>query len=225
MLRGLDQEAYREPEAGSDVVVFIVAGVQNNPGELYIAAEIDHDPFLLALLLAEAAVIPIGRALLLQLDLCGVLRDRLIENGQLVPASGDGPLPVLPQLSANPFELRAQLLTLLRCSRVPVVGTLRPVNGGENILQAEVVVLGKGIELMIVAAGALNRQAGKGVDGVGDHLISVDVASHLAVDLGFGHFDVTDEVPGSSGDKSQAENAIGLPGKENISRELLLHKP
>ena len=85
--------------------------------------------------------------------------------------------------------------------------------------------LGKGIEFVVVAAGALDRQAGKGIDGIGHHLIAVDVARHLAVDLGFGHLDVTDEVPGSGGDKAQAENAIGLPGKENISRELLLYKP
>ena len=80
------------------------------------------------------------------------------------------------------------------------------------------------IKLMIVAASALNRDTAERVERSGDHIIAVQIAGHLAVDFGFRHFDVSDEVPWSSGDKTESQDSIGLTGKQRIAGNLFLHE-
>ena len=59
----------------------------------------------------------------------------------------------------------------------------------------------------------------------GNHVVAIQMPSHLAIDLGFGNFCMPDEIPGPSGDHSKRFDAIGCPWIQYISCNLLLNEP
>ena len=69
-----------------------------------------------------------------------------------------------------------------------------------------------------------NRQADERVHGVGHHVVTIEVAGDLAVDLRFRHFGVADQVPRPGGDKSHCNNAVRRIGEQHISGNLLLNE-
>src|SRR5690606_17558046 len=51
-----------------------------------------------------------------------------------------------------------------------------------------------------------------------------EAASQLAVDLRFGHFDMTDEIPGAGGDKARRDDAVRVVGIQNIAGDLFAYE-
>ena len=111
-----------------------------------------------------------------------------------------------------------KLKTLLLDLRVKVISPLCAIDRCEDRLQVVVVRLGKGIKLMVVALATLNRHRAKRIHRVADHFIAVGVPSHLAIDLGFRHFDMPDKVPRSRGNEAQSQDAVSSAGKQHITR-------
>ena len=61
--------------------------------------------------------------------------------------------------------------------------------------------------LVVQAVGA------KGIEDIGNHIVPVQVAGHLAIDLRFGHLGMSNVIPRSRRQKPETENTIGLIGK------------
>ena len=116
-------------------------------------------------------------------------------------------------------------LSLLCHGGLEIVLLIGPIHCGEHGLEAVVILLGDGIELVVVALGALDRQAVEGLEGVDRHVIAVEVAGDFAVELGLGHFGVTDEIPRSGGDESQCFEPVAGSGEQDIPGHLFLNEP
>ena len=99
------------------------------------------------------------------------------------------------------------------------------VDRREDGLQRVVVVLRDGVELVVVALGAVDRDARERADRVGHHVVAVEVASDLAVGLGLRHLAVADQVPRAGGDETDRLLAVGRIGKEHVAGDLLLDEP
>ena len=106
-----------------------------------------------------------------------------------------------------------------------IVGPVGAVDGREHRLQAVVVFLRDRVELVVVALGAVDRQAHERADGVGDQVVAVEVAGDLAVDLGFRQLGVADEVPRAGGEEAERLDAVRRAGEEHVAGDLLLHEP
>ena len=106
-----------------------------------------------------------------------------------------------------------QLGALLGDSRVGVIFFVGAIDGGEDGLEAVIIGLGDGIELMIVALGALHREAVESLHGVHHHVVAIEVTRDLAVDLGFRHLLVADQIPGTGGDETEGFDAIACAGE------------
>ena len=111
---------------------------------------------------------------------------------------------------------------------------MRAVNGsrrqvgrggsGEERLQAVVVLLRNGIELVIVAAGAADGGAGEGLHRGAHHVVAVDVANSLLFDGAFADFDLSDPVERACCDEAEGDDAVLRAGVEHVAGELLPHE-
>src|SRR3984957_20879286 len=76
----------------------------------------------------------------------------------------------------------------------------------------------------MMALRALHHHARESPAGRCDHNVAIKVARNLAVYLGFWNFGVSDQVPGSRGDKSRGLDRVGTVGMKHVAGELFLHK-
>ena len=81
--------------------------------------------------------------------------------------------------------------------------------------------MGDGVELVVVAARAVDREALEGAEHVRHHVVTVEVAGLLLVDGPFSKLDVTDVVPGTCGEHPCGDDRARVILVEDISSELL----
>ncbi len=117
-----------------------------------------------------------------------------------------------------------QLVPAPSDSRVDVVLPVGSVDGGEDCLQAVVVLLRNRIEFVIVTPRTLSRQAAKRVEGRRHHVVPVEVPGDLAVDLGLRHFGVANEIPRPCGQKTRGFDSVARVGLQRVARQLLFDK-
>ena len=138
---------------------------------------------------------------------------------------GSGSAAAVPTTAAaariSPLEFRSPR----RDRRVRVVGLVGAVDGREDRLEAVVVLLRDRVELVVVALGAVDREAHERADGVGDEVVAVEVPGDLAVDLRLGQLGVADEVPRPGGEEPERLDAVRRAGEQHVAGDLLLHEP
>jgi hypothetical protein len=104
------------------------------------------------------------------------------------------------------------------------IGDLGPVDGREHGLQGVVILLADWVELVIVALGTMDRDGLEGVEGVGDHVVAIEVACDFSIDFGFWDFGMPDEVPWAGGDEAEGGDAVDGVREECIPGDLFLHE-
>ena len=148
--------------------------------------------------------------------------DLLIQRGEF----GVRDLPerdfqfLLPGLES--FLVVGQCAALAMRGGIGIVRTIRPVHSGEDGLKSVVILRRDGIELVIMAAGAVNGEALEGREGCHHHVVAVVVAGDKAVSLRDGQFDVPDKIPRAAGDEAQRDDAVRLLRVEHVSSKLFL---
>ena len=180
-----------------------MARTQHNPGNLKSLSEIDFHPLFFVLLLCDRSVI----AKLRLLDNFGLrleFRNLFLEFRQLWTAQlGDFPRGFCLLLSQF-RQARIELVALVFNVGMQIVSTICAVNCGKQRLQSVVVLLCDRIEFVVVAASALNGHTAECIQRIGHHVIAVEIASHLAVNLCLRDFHVTDVIPRASGDETES---------------------
>ena len=103
---------------------------------------------------------------------------------------------------------------------IGVVIDVGAIEGSEDSLKGVVVALTDGVELVVVALGAVDGDGLEGVDGVCDHVVAVEMACDFPIGFCFRNFGVSDEVPGSGGDEAEGGDAVDGVWVEGITRDL-----
>ena len=233
----LDAKLFGETESSADSVEGVAAGREHDLIERARRTEIDLHPLLRVRIEGNLAVISVlGRVLLGRILLgrrawhssCEFRRCRgnlAIELHQRV-AGGVGKCSIdRLQFIAQPRALRRKFVAFARDFGSRVITLVRAINRGEHRLQRVVVFLRNRIELVFVALRALHGDARKGADGVAHHVVAVEVARELSVDLLLADFLVPDEVPWSSRDEAKRFDAIARARKQRVACDLLLDEP
>ena len=109
---------------------------------------------------------------------------------------------------------------LLGHHRINVERLIGLVEGGEDCLQAVIVLLLDRIELVGVAAGALGGRREEGAGGVRHHVIAVERARDFTVELSLGEFRVADKIPGASRDEALGDVAVRRLRVECVAGQL-----
>ena len=97
-------------------------------------------------------------------------------------------------------------------------------NAREDGLQAVVIVLRDRVELVVVAAGALDRQPLEGVEDGGDDVVAVEVTADFAVDRVLADVAQRALVPRPGREKAQGRDEFWLVREEDICGDLFLHE-
>ena len=198
--------------------------MEHNLSDRQLAAQVDLQPLHRVGRRRKSAVVAVGRTGIAVGELWRLL-DQFVEFGQ--PRAGR-----LGDLRLD--LLRAGFKRLLLCVESHMlphqfgIGRILPilaVDRRKDRLQRVVVVLRDGVELVVVALGAVDRDARERADRVGHHVVAVEVAGDLAVGLGLRHLAVADQVPRSGGDEADCLLAVGRIGKEHVTGDLLLDEP
>ncbi len=111
---------------------------------------------------------------------------------------------------------------------LPVEGGIRVVKpfglfgACEHSLECVVILLSDGIELVVVAAGAVRRDAGERRHHVRHDVVAVDVTANLAIegvlaDVAQGTF-----IPGTRRQKTEGRDAFGFVREEGVGGDLFL---
>ena len=219
----LDLIAGREAEAGADVVIGIVAARQDDLGEFAGDPEVDLDPFRGGLFLGDRAVVAVFQSFHGGGPLLQFIDDLTDERH----ATGVGRRDLLVEYFDLAVEAAAfgdQRGAPFGGIRVHVERLISFIEGGEDGLQAVVILLLDRIELMVVAAGALGGRREESAGRVRHHVITVEGAGDLAVEFGLGEFGVADPVPRTGGNKALGDVAIGRRGVERVAGQLFFDK-
>ena len=110
-------------------------------------------------------------------------------------------------------------------ARVQFKRHLTATDASEHRLEAVILFLRDGVELVIVAAGALHREAGEGVHHGRDDVVAVEVACNFAVNAVFANVAKRTFIPRPSREEPQSWNQLRLSGEQHIRRDLLFHEP
>ena len=210
-----------KPEARADLVEVVVAGMDRDLRKIRLLAEVELEPLHGVGRRADCAVIPepVGRVAVFEL---GSLCDLLIDLGQPRPRFRcDGRLELLLPLLQGGLSAVGGGVGLPHRGLGVIVPVL-PVEGRKHGLERVVVVLRDRIELVVVALGALDRDARERADRVGHHVVAVEVPGDLAVGLRLGHLTVADLIPRAGGDEPNRLLAVGCVRMEHVARHLLL---
>ena len=105
-----------------------------------------------------------------------------------------------------------QLPPALVDRRIGIEWPFGPIDAGQHGLQGVVVGLRDRIELVIVAAGAMDRRAGEGRHEVGDHVVAIEHLGQLLVDRVVDDAHQRAFVPRARRQKTQATIACGSSG-------------
>ena len=108
--------------------------------------------------------------------------------------------------------------------RVDVVGAIAFIGARENRLQAVVLVLRNRVELVVVAASAVDRRADKRGHHGGDDVIAVQVAADLAVERVFADVAQRAFVPRPGSEETGGHGCPRIVRKEHVAGHLLLDK-
>ena len=214
---------HRETEAGADVVEVVIARSQNQTRQASWLSQVDLHPFDRVGRGGNLAVITefglgisfrrFGRFgdLSVEVDerLARLLTETLVERRETV-----GSFPTR----------RRQLSLTLSERRVGVVLPIGSIERREDGLERVIVFLSERIEFVVVALSAVNRHAAKGSQRVSDHVVAIEVTSDFAVDLRFGHFGVSDEIPGTGRDKSERLDAVARSRIQHVARDLFFNE-
>ena len=179
------------------------------------------NPFGYRLLLLDVAVIP-ERIAVLAGRFCD--RDFLVDLLQpIASASRDS---VIQRLAASHQEPSTvlQLRAVLRHSGVDIVLLIGAIHRREDRLEAVVVLLGNGIEFVVVTLRTLDSEAVEGLKGVHHHVVSIQVTGHPSVDFRLGHLLVSDEIPRTGRDEPERLDAVAGERENDIACHLLLHE-
>ena len=107
-----------------------------------------------------------------------------------------------------------------------LVRPVAAIDAGEDGLETVVVGLRDRVELVIVAAGAVDGQAHEGGHRAGDHVVAVEQPRLQLVDRPFAQLDVADEVPRPGGDEAGRDRTpFGSPGQRTSPANLLADEP
>jgi len=104
--------------------------------------------------------------------------------------------------------------------RVRIEGAIGFIGGGENGLQAVVISLGDGIELVIVAACAMNGTAGESRDDRSDDIVAIEVLSDDPVDGIFADIAEGTFVPGTRGEETGGDEGCGIAREKDVAGDL-----
>ncbi len=127
--------------------------------------------------------------------------------------------------STQSNKILCQLRSAFFCLRITAIITLGLIHCCKYRLQAIIVFLRIGISLVSVTASALDSHGAEGIEDIGNHVVSVQVTSHLPVYLRFRNLGMSDEVPRSRRQKPEAKDPILGIRVETVSSNLLLYKP
>ena len=133
------------------------------------------------------------------------------DNDALV-AGGDG------------LQLLLQGETTGQQTRVSVEDLLRLFGSGEDRLQRVIVVLRERIELVIVAAGTVNRRTGERRHHRRHDVIAIQVTPDLPIKCVLANVAQRTLIPRPSCQQSEGGGQLGVIGEESISCDLLLDK-
>ena len=99
------------------------------------------------------------------------------------------------------------------------------IHSCKHCLQTVIILLADRIELVIVTARAMRRQALKGGHGRHHHVITVIIAGDQAVGFFNRQFDVANVVPRPGRNESQSDDSVRFIRKQNVTGQLFLDKP
>ncbi len=128
------------------------------------------------------------------------------------------------QLRADWTLFRQQRLPKVVNLRVVVIGTIGAIDTGEDRLQAVVVRLLDWVELVIVAACAVDRQAGEGRHGRHHHVVPIEKPGNALVHRVFPKLRVSDKIPGTGGNEARGDNTLRVIGKQDVAGQLFFHE-
>ena len=221
VIRNLNLEARREAESFADIIGIILAWMQGDAAQRYRAAKIDLHPLHDVRVLLDRAVIAEG------VVLAGGFFERddfLVEVQQRLTSAGNDFVIDLLFASFERLELVPESRAFSGDGWLRIIFFVRAIDSGENGLKTVVVLHGNRVELVIVALGALDSEAIERLNRVHDHVVTVQVARDFAVDFRLRHLLVANQVPRAGGEEAQGLDAVTSKGKQNISRDLLLHE-
>ena len=107
---------------------------------------------------------------------------------------------------------------------IRIVRPVRAVHPREDRLQRVVIPLRDGVELMIVAAGAVNGETLESAHHRRHHVIAVEHLREPMVEGIFAHPHHQRLIPRPGGEKTQRHRGLRVRGKQRIACHLLLHK-
>ena len=108
-----------------------------------------------------------------------------------------------------------------RPRRARAKGPVAPIETGEDGLQAVIVFLRDRVELVVVAACAVDRQADEGGHGIGKHVVAVDELGLELIDGPLAELGVAHEVPRAGGDEPRGDHAPRIAGLKHVAGNLL----
>ena len=109
--------------------------------------------------------------------------------------------------------------------RIGVVGTVGPVDAGKHRLKGVIVALRDRIELVIVAAGAMDGEALEGAHHRHHVVVAIEVLRHEMVDGVLTDADHEGVVPGAGGEEAEGRNRLWIIGEEDVAGHLLGDEP
>ena len=182
--------------------------------------------------LRPLAHVLLGANLAVVTELGAVARFRLLaERLELLVERNEFISPLFTDLGLDVYEFGLMPVNLgFECGElfgdhgIGVVLTVGAVERGVHGLHPVVVGHVDRIELVVVAAGALHGSADEGVHRIFHHVVAVDVAGDTAVELGFRHLGMADEIPRAGRDESCRLNAVACVGIKRVAGDLLAHE-
>ena len=108
--------------------------------------------------------------------------------------------------------------------RIRIERTIRAVHAREDRLQCVVVALRDGIELVIVAARAVDGRTLKRAHHRAHHVVAIEHLRHAMIHRVLAHRDHQRVVPRPGGEETERHRGLRIIGEKRIARDLLLHE-
>ena len=198
-----------------------MAARQHDAVEFTLRAQVHLHPFLRVLLQRYLAVITERGCV----RLGGRRRGELpIQFAQFFPAQARHFRIELLSCCGELLQGTVQFTAFGHHRRVRIVRPVRAIHASEHRLQAVVIARRNGIELVVVAARAVDGETLECAHRGHHHVVAVVVARDESIGLGDGQLDVADEIPRPGGDETQRRSKFWLIRKKRVRRQLLLHE-
>ena len=109
-------------------------------------------------------------------------------------------------------------------SSIPVVRTIHSVDTRKHSLQAVVIFRRDRIELVMMTPRTMDGHAEKRVRHRGNHVVAIEVTCDFLVDRAVLNSHLRTLIPRSGRKHPECDHAIAAVGKQDITRNLFLHK-